>query len=115
MIGLMPWSLARLVEVEDPVHVAVVGDADRRLAVGRGRGHDVVDPGRAVEHRVLGVHVEVGERVAHDALRLADVRSPHDPQPVDESHRCDSDMLTASDCAPACRATCAQAARPAHR
>ncbi len=26
---------------------------------------DVVDPRRAVEHRVLGVHVEVGEAVPH--------------------------------------------------
>ena len=50
-----------LVERQDPVHVAVVGDADGRLAVG-GRGrHDVVDPGGAIEHRVLGVDVEVGE------------------------------------------------------
>ena len=64
MIGLMPCVPARLVEVEDAVHVAVVGDADRRLAVGHRGGHDLVDPRRAVEHRELGVEVEVGERVA---------------------------------------------------
>ena len=56
------------VEVQDAVHVAVVGDADRRLAVPGRLGHDVADPGGAVEHRVLGVHVQVGERVAHDSL-----------------------------------------------
>ena len=54
-----------LVEVEDAVHVAVVGDADRRLPVGRRLGHDVLDPRRAVEHRVLGVQVQVDERAAH--------------------------------------------------
>ena len=51
-------------EVEDAVHVAVVGDPDGRLAVGGGGGHDVVDPRRAVEHRELGVEVKVDE-VAH--------------------------------------------------
>ena len=61
-------ALALLVEVEDPVHVAVVGDAERRLAVGDRLGDQLVEPGRAVEHRELGVDVEVGERVAHVAL-----------------------------------------------
>ncbi len=57
----MPCGPAGLVEVEDPVHVPVVGDPDRRLAVGHGGSDDLGDPGRAVEHRVLGVHVQVGE------------------------------------------------------
>ena len=65
MMGLMPVGLARLVERQDAVHVAVVGDAERRLAVGGGRRHHVVDPGRAVEHRVLGVHVAVAEAAFH--------------------------------------------------
>ena len=56
------------VEVQDAVHVAVVGDADGRLAVPGRLGHDVADPGGPVEHRVLGVHVQVHERVAHDSL-----------------------------------------------
>ena len=62
MTGLMPVVPAGLVEVEDPVHVAVVGDPERRLAVGDRRRDEVVDPGRAVEHRELGVGVQVGER-----------------------------------------------------
>ena len=66
-----PLGLAGPVEVEDPVHVAVVGDADGRLAVGRGRRDQVLDPRRAVEHRVLGVDVEVGERVPHEGGSLA--------------------------------------------
>ena len=59
-------AAAGRVEVEDPVHVAVVGDAEGRLAVLGRLGHDVADPGGPVEHRVLGVHVQVHERVAHD-------------------------------------------------
>ncbi len=53
---------ARGIEVEHPVHVPVIGDAERGLAVGHGRGHEVVEPRRAVEHRVLGVGVQMGER-----------------------------------------------------
>ncbi len=61
----------RLVEVEDAVHVAVVGDADRGLAVGGGGGDDVGDARRTVEHRELGVQVEVDERlVAHELLLM---------------------------------------------
>ena len=62
--GPDPRLLGRSVEVEDAVHVPVVGDADGRLAVGGGGGHHVVDPRRAVEHRELGVEVKVDE-VAH--------------------------------------------------
>ena len=53
---------ARRVEVEDPVHVAVVGDTEGRLTVLHRRLHQVGDPRRPVEHRELGVGVEVGER-----------------------------------------------------
>ena len=53
------------VEVDDAVHVPVVGDADRGLTVGCGGGHDVLDACRAVEHRVLGVEMEMHERLAH--------------------------------------------------
>jgi hypothetical protein len=56
-----PLLPALLVEVQDPVHVAVVGDPERRLPVGRRGPDDVADPGGAVQHGVLGVHVEVGE------------------------------------------------------
>ncbi len=65
MIGLIPRGPALLVEVEDAVHVAVVGDPDRGLAVGLGRRDHVGDPGRPVEHRELGVQVQVGEGVPH--------------------------------------------------
>ena len=60
---------ALLVEVDGAVHVAVIGHADRRLPVGRGRPHDVADARRAVEHRVLGVQMQVGERLAHGTPR----------------------------------------------
>ena len=50
------------VEVEDAVHVPVVGDAQRRLAVGHRRLHQVLDPGGPVQHRELGVGVQMCER-----------------------------------------------------
>ena len=56
-----PGVTTGLVEVQDPVHVAVVGDGQRGLAVGLGRGHRVAHPRRTVEHRELGVVVEVDE------------------------------------------------------
>ena len=45
----------------------------------------LADPGRAVEHRVLGVHVEVGERLPATERPTLHAR----PQPVDELHRCE--------------------------
>ena len=57
------------VEVEDAIHVAVVGDAHRRLTIGRRPRHDVGDPGRAVEHGELGVQVEMDERLRQRRLR----------------------------------------------
>src|SRR5206468_291249 len=64
---LEPVGVALLVEVEDAVHVPVVGDAERGLTVGGGRGDEVGHPRGSVEHRVLGVDVEVGEGIAHAA------------------------------------------------
>ena len=57
-----------LVHRSDAVHVAVVGDADRGLAVGGRRGHDLADPRRTVEHRVLGVEMQMDERLRHGHL-----------------------------------------------
>ena len=53
---------ARLVEVEDPVHVPVVRDPQRRLPVGHRRRDEVPDPGGAVEHGELGVGVQMRKR-----------------------------------------------------
>ena len=87
---LDPGLSRRLVEIEDAVHVAVVGDPDRRLTVRHRPGDDVGHPGRTVEHGELGVLVQVGERCAHgrtpppsSTVDLGDPqRSVHDP--VDE-------------------------------
>ena len=54
------------VEVDDAVHVPVVGDADCRLAVGCRGGHDVLHAGRTVEHRILGVQMEMHERLGQE-------------------------------------------------
>jgi hypothetical protein len=55
--GLLP-------EVVRPEDVAVVGHRQRRHPCRRRLGEQVLEPGRAVEHRVLGVDVQVHERVA---------------------------------------------------
>ena len=55
---------ALLVEVEDAVHVAVIGDRESRLAIGHRCDNQFSDPRRPVEHRVLGVSVQVDERCA---------------------------------------------------
>jgi hypothetical protein len=61
---LDPRGAALLPEVVGAEHVAVVGHRQRRHAH-RGRlAEQVVEAGRAVEHGVLGVHVQVHERVA---------------------------------------------------
>jgi hypothetical protein len=48
---------ARLVEVEDAVHVAVIGDPDRGLPVRDGGGDHLLDPCRTVEHGELGMQM----------------------------------------------------------
>ena len=66
--GLDSLCFAGLVERQNPVHVAVIGNAERRLAICRCRGHHLIYPGGTIEHGVLGVHVQVGERIAHDKV-----------------------------------------------
>ena len=62
---LDPLLVALLVEVQRAVHVAVIGHPDRRHAVLHRLGHQFVQPRRPVEHRELGVDVEVGEGIGH--------------------------------------------------
>lgn len=54
--------LGGVVELRGAVHVAVVGHPDRRHAQPVGLGEQRRDLGRAVQHRVLGVVVQVNER-----------------------------------------------------
>ena len=67
---LDPLLVALLVEVERAVHVPVIGHADRRLAVADRLGDEFVESRRAVEHRELGVDVEVGEGIGHGTLTM---------------------------------------------
>ncbi len=70
---------ALLVELERAVHVAVIGDADGGLPVGDRLGDQLVEARRAVEHRELGVDVEVAERFGHGSVvaeRRAGERHP---------------------------------------
>ena len=61
---------AALVEVVGAVEVAVVGHRECRHAEARGLREQVAEAGRAVEHGVLGVHVQVHERVARHGAGL---------------------------------------------
>ncbi len=80
------------IEVEDPVHVPVVGDAECRLTILDGRLHQVLYPSGSVEHRELGVGVQVCERPCGQRWRPSSCRPPAgSPHPVDELQRCDSD------------------------
>ena len=48
--GLNPSITTCPVEIQDPIHVSVVGDSQGCLAVGHGGVHQVADPGRPVQH-----------------------------------------------------------------
>ena len=74
---------ALLVEVEDPVHVAVVGDGKGGLAVRDRGGDELADPGGSVEHRVLGVGVQVDEGCAVSRCALA--LDHHSPTPCPQA------------------------------
>ena len=58
------------VEVVGPEDVAVVGDRDGRHLLLDGGVQQLTDPGGTVEHGVLGVHVQVHERVGHTGAGL---------------------------------------------
>ena len=77
---------AGLVERHEAVEVPVIGDPERRLAVGSGCGHERIHPRGAVEHGVLGVGVQVNEAVRHRRLPRLSPRDPH--LPVDKSQWC---------------------------
>ncbi len=88
---LDPVLLARLVEVDRAEQVAVVGHGQRRHPHPGRLGEQVVDARGPVQHRVLGVDVEMYEAVLHAVPRLLGPskfrprrpRSNHDPQAVD--------------------------------
>ena len=52
---LDPNLFCRLVEIENAIHVSVVGDADRRLTIGSRCSHHVTHTRGPIEHRELGV------------------------------------------------------------
>src|SRR4029450_3900706 len=66
---LDPVLLAGQVEVDGAEQLTVVGHGQGGHAHAGGLGEQVVDPGGPVEHRVLGVHMEVREAARHDCCR----------------------------------------------
>jgi hypothetical protein len=103
--GLDPVPPSRTEEVQGPEHVAVIGHRHRRHALLGGRAHEIVDPAGAIEHRVLGVDVQVDERVGHSPPRPITTRRggalsmhagrcrepcPFTPRAGEERHPCDT-------------------------
>ena len=76
--GLDPGVAGGLVQLERAVHVPVVGDPDCGLPVGGGRRHHLADPRRPVEHRVLGVEVQMDEGVGIRNLGTSDASDASD-------------------------------------
>ena len=76
--GLNSLLLTLTVEVEDPVHVAVIGNAECGLTIGHGCRNEFIKTRGAVEHRELGVNMEVGKRVGHSGVRTTKLPNPCD-------------------------------------
>ena len=63
--GVDPQRLRLLVELVGAVQIAVIGHGDRRHIQPLRLREEVRDPCRAVEHRVLGVDMQVDELIIH--------------------------------------------------
>jgi len=74
--GFDAGLLRLLVELHGAVQVAVVGDGQGRHSAGGGLGHQPVDGAGAVEQRVVGVHMQMDERLAHGICDSAGCLSP---------------------------------------
>jgi hypothetical protein len=61
------------IKIESSVHIAVIGHPQRGLAISYSRGYQLVKSGRAIQHRKLGMDMQVGKRIAHlDLLSFFD-------------------------------------------
>jgi hypothetical protein len=69
---LDPDVAGRRREVDDPVHDSVVGDRHRGLPIVADRGDEVGHPRRTIEHRELGVDVEMGEAVSQPGTSIVE-------------------------------------------
>ena len=56
-------ACTRVVELDRPVHHAVVGEPEGRLVELCGESGELLDLAGAIQQRVLGVDVQVGERL----------------------------------------------------
>ncbi len=65
MIGLMPASLAALIELERPVQIAVVGEGQGVHAQLLGPLQQAGDFAGTVQQAVVAMAVQMGERLRH--------------------------------------------------
>ena len=83
-----PSGTALFVELERAVHVPVIGDPDCGLTIGMGALHQLVESCSTIEHRELGMDMQVGERIRH-RWNCRELVPPTAGKPV-ESQRRDS-------------------------
>ena len=76
MIGLIPAAIACRWKSYAPKRLPWSVMARAGMPSRRGFGEEVGEPGRAVEHRVLGVHVQVHEGVGHPRPPFRPPRPP---------------------------------------
>ncbi len=67
--GLHVGALTRFVELDGAVHVGAVGQGDRGHVHLLACFHQLADADRAIEHRELGVHVQMNEALVRSLLR----------------------------------------------
>ena len=61
------------IKIERSVHVAVIGHAQRGLTIGYGCCNQLVKSRCAIQHRKLGMDMQVGKRISHlDLLSFFD-------------------------------------------
>ena len=75
---LDPGLLRRLVKLDGPEHVAMIGHRHRRHAVADGLLHQVLDADRTVEQRILRVEMEMYERIVGGSDRDSKERQASD-------------------------------------
>ena len=93
MIGLEAGLACLLLELPGGVHVAVIGDRQRRLLELLRAPDQVIDAVRAVEERVLGVAMQVDERHKTDNLTEHDRYSRRTTRPQPERNLLMSNTL----------------------
>jgi hypothetical protein len=69
---LDPCLIAFLIEVQNAIHIAVVGNTHGWLAIFDCRGNNIANARRTVEHRILSVLMKMDKRIRHGGYASPD-------------------------------------------